>query len=142
MSERFPNLRGPKRAVFLTLLMLLASWSAALAGVPLASAHEADDVVSWPLSGSNDTGWIQLDAIVGNDPILSNQATADWVLEFAPGAEISNVSLQVHVNGSNGLMINEPLLVANDIGINLFDWREAVRVGVCSVERIGCSQSS
>ena len=44
-----------------------------------------------------DTGWIQLDAIVGNDPILSSQATADWVLEFAPGAEISNVSLQVHV---------------------------------------------
>ena len=43
--------------------------------------------------------------------------------KFAPGAEISNVSLQVHVNGSNGLMINEPLLVANDIGINLFDWR-------------------
>ena len=103
--------------------MLLASWSAALAGVPFTSAHEADDVVSWPLSGSNDTGWIQLDAVVGNDPILSNQATADWVLEFAPGAEISNVSLQVHVNGSNGLMINEPLLVANDIGINLFDWR-------------------
>ena len=42
-----------------------------LAGVPFASAHETDDVVSWPLSGSNDTGWIQLDAIVGNDPILS-----------------------------------------------------------------------
>ena len=122
MSERYTNRKGPKRAVFLTLLMLLASWSAGLAGVPLASAHEADDVVSWPLSGSNDTGWIQLDAIVGNDPILSNQATADWVLEFAPGAEISNVSLQVHVNGSNGLMINEPLLVANDIGVNLFDW--------------------
>ena len=45
--------------------MLLASWSAALAGIPFASAHEADDVVSWPLSGSNDTGWIQLDAVVG-----------------------------------------------------------------------------
>ena len=56
--------------------------------VPLASAHEADDVVSWPLSGSNDTGWVQLDALVGADPILSSQATADWVLEFAPGAEI------------------------------------------------------
>ena len=123
MSNRYANRRGPKKALFLTSLMLLASWSAGLAGVPFASAHETDDVVSWPLSGSNDTGWIQLDAIVGNDPILSSQATADWVLEFAPGAEISNVSLQVHVNGSNGLMINEPLLVANDIGINLFDWR-------------------
>ena len=123
MSNRHADRRGAKKALFLTSMMLFASWSAVLAGVPFASAHEADDVVSWPLSGSNDTGWIQLDAILGNDPILSNQATADWILEFAPGAEISNVSLQVHVNGSNGLMINEPLLVANDIGINLFDWR-------------------
>ncbi len=123
MSNRYGNRAGQNKAVFLTMLMLLASWSVALAGIPLASAHEADDVVSWPLSGSNDTGWVQLDAIVGADPILSSQATADWVLEFAPGAEISNVSFQVHVNGSNGLMIDQPLLVANDIGVNLFDWR-------------------
>ena len=123
MSEKHGRRVGSKKAVFLTMLMLLASWSVALAGVPLASAHEADDVVSWPLSGSNDTGWVQLDALVGSDPILSSQATADWILEFAPGAEISNVSLQVHVNGSDGLMIDQPLLVANDIGVNLFDWR-------------------
>ena len=123
MSERRGFQAGSRKAVFLTMLMLLASWSVALAGVPLASAHEADDVVSWPLSGSNDTGWVQLDAVLGSDPILSNQATADWVLEFAPGAEISNASLQIHVNGSNGLMIDQPLLVANHIGVNLFDWR-------------------
>ena len=123
MSERRGFQAGSKKAVFLTMLMLLASWSVALAGVPLASAHEAEDVVSWPLSGSNDTGWVQLDAVLGSDPILANQATADWVLEFAPGAEISNASLQIHVNGSNGLMIDQPLLVANDIGVNLFDWR-------------------
>ena len=96
---------GPKKAIFLTFVMLLASWSVALAGVPIASAHEAEDVISWPLSGSNDTGWVQLDALVGSDPILSSQATADWILEFAPGAEISNVTLQVHVNGSDGLMM-------------------------------------
>ena len=75
MSKRYADRRGPKKALFLTSLMLLASWSAVFAGVPFASAHETDDVVSWPLSGSNDTGWIQLDAIVGNDPILSSQAT-------------------------------------------------------------------
>ena len=123
MSEAYADRRGPRKALFLTFLMLLASWSAALSGVPLASAHETDDVISWPLSGSNDTGWVQLNATIGSDPILSSQATADWVLEFAPGAEISNVSLQVHVNGSDGLMIDQPLLVANDIGVNLFDWR-------------------
>ena len=123
MSQRHEQRLRSRKAIFLTFVMLLASWSVALAGVPLASAHEAEDVISWPLSGSNDTGWVQLDALVGSDPILSSQATADWILEFAPGAEISNVTLQVHVNGSDGLMIDQPLLVANDIGMNLFDWR-------------------
>ena len=55
MSKRYADRRGSNKALFLTSLMLLASWSAVLAGVPLASAHETDDVVSWPLSGSNDT---------------------------------------------------------------------------------------
>ena len=107
MSQRHEQRLRSRKAIFLTFVMLLASWSVALAGVPLASAHEAEDVISWPLSGSNDTGWVQLDALVGSDPILSSQATADWILEFAPGAEISNVTLQVHVNGSDGLMIDQ-----------------------------------
>ena len=115
MSKWRGDNQRPRKAIFLTAIMLLASWSVALAGVPLASAHEAEDVISWPLSGSNDTGWVQLDAVVGSDPILSSQATADWILEFAPGAEISNVSLQIHVNGSDGLMIDEPLMVATTL---------------------------
>ena len=123
MSEAYNESSRSRRAMFLTALMLLSSWSLALAAVPMASAHETQDVISWPLSGSNDTGWIQLNATIGSDPILSSQATADWILEFAPGAEISNASLQIHVNGSDGLMIDQPLLVANDIGVNLFDWR-------------------
>ena len=67
-------------------------------------------------------GWVQLDAI-GADPTTGTQASADWTLEFAPGADLSNVSFQVRVNGSDGLMIEEPMLLANDIGINLLDWR-------------------
>ena len=123
MSEAYVESSRSRRAMFLTALMLLSSWSLALAAVPMASAHETQDGISWPLSGSNDTGWVQLNATIGADPILSSQATADWTLEFAPGAEISNASLQIHVNGSDGLMIDQPLLVANDIGVNLFDWR-------------------
>ena len=123
MSEAYTEQSRSRRAMFLTALMLISSWSLALTTVPIASAHETGDVISWPLSGSNDTGWVQLNATIGADPILSSQATADWTLEFAPGAEISNASLQIHVNGSNGLMIDQPLLVANDIGVNLFDWR-------------------
>ena len=90
MSEAYNESSRSRRAMFLTALMLLSSWSLALAAVPMASAHETQDVISWPLSGSNDTGWIQLNATIGSDPILSSQATADWILEFAPGAEISN----------------------------------------------------
>ena len=90
--------------------------------VPGVSAHETFNDTIWPKSGSNDTGWVQLDA-TGADSLTAAQATADWTLEFAPGADISNVSFQIRVNGSDGLMIQEPMLVANDIGINLLDWR-------------------
>ena len=89
---------------------------------PGVSAHESAFDTVWPKQGSNDTGWVQLDA-VGADPTTGAQATADWTLEFAPGADVSNVSFQVRVNGSDGLMIDEPMLLANDIGINLLDWR-------------------
>ena len=52
----------------------------------------------------------------------SERATADWNLSFAPGAELSNVSLEVRVSGQNGMTIEEPLLAVNGMGTNLFDW--------------------
>ena len=110
-----------KKAVVLIALMLCSSM-APMMMAPGVSAHESAFDTVWPKEGSNDTGWVQLDAI-GADPTTGAQATADWTLEFAPGADLSNVSFQVRVNGSDGLMIDEPMLLANDIGINLLDWR-------------------
>ena len=110
-----------KRALMLVAIMLCSS-VAPMMMVPGVSAHESANDTVWPKSGSNDTGWVQLDAI-GADPTIGTQASADWTLEFAPGADLSNVSFQVRVNGSDGLMIEEPMLLANDIGINLLDWR-------------------
>ena len=110
-----------KRALMLVAIMLCSS-VAPMMMVPGVSAHESANDTVWPKSGSNDTGWVQLDAI-GADPTTGTQASADWTLEFAPGADLSNVSFQVRVNGSDGLMIEEPMLLANDIGINLLDWR-------------------
>ena len=101
--------------------MLLSS-AAPLLATPVASAHESTGETVWPQEGSNDTDWVQLDAI-GADPNTGAQASASWTLEFAPGAELSNVSFQVRVNGSDGLMIEEPMLVASDVGFNLLDWR-------------------
>jgi hypothetical protein len=116
----YPGSAG-KRAALLVALMLCSS-IAPMMMVPGVSAHETFNDTIWPKSGSNDTGWVQLDA-TGADSLTGAQATADWTLEFAPGADISNVSFQIRVNGSDGLMIQEPMLVANDIGINLLDWR-------------------
>ena len=85
------------------------------------SAHLTDSDTVWPKQASNDTGWIRLDA-VGADPALGLQANANWGLEFAPGASLSNVTMEVRVNGSSDLLIEEPVITASDVGVNLFDW--------------------
>ena len=117
----FPTGAAGKRALMLVAIMLCSS-VAPIMMVPGVSAHESANDTVWPKTGSNDTGWVQLDAL-GANPDTGAQASADWTLEFAPGADLSNVSFQVRVNGSDGLMIEEPMLLANDIGVNLLDWR-------------------
>ena len=124
MSEPKSNntpLRDVHRAFLLVVLMVLSS-AAPLLATPVASAHESAGEIVWSPEGSNDTGWVQLDA-TGADPNTGAQATTSWTLEFAPGAELSNVSFQIRVNGSDGLMIEEPMMVASDVGLNLLDWR-------------------
>ncbi|MBT5595231.1 MAG: hypothetical protein HOJ60_06840 [Euryarchaeota archaeon] len=113
--------RDAQRALLLVVLMLLSS-TAPLLTIPSVSAHESTSDTIWPQEGSEDTGWVQLDA-VGANAVTGGQASASWTLEFAPGADLSNVSFQIRVNGSDGLMIEEPMLVASDIGVNLLDWR-------------------
>ena len=109
-----------RKAFVLTTLMVITSLSPLLIVAPV-SAHLTDNGTIWPKQASNDTGWVQLDA-VGADPILGLQASANWGLEFAPGASLSNVTMEVRVNGSDGLLIEEPIITASDVGINLFDW--------------------
>ena len=84
--------------------------------------RDIESDVTWPQSGRVDSGWLELSTIDENDPATNKQASVDWNLEFAPGAEVSNVSLQVRVNGSDGLIIDSPLLVAQDTGERLFDF--------------------
>jgi len=90
--------------------------------LPAVSAHAEPSGVSWPLEGSNDTGWVRLDA-TGANPLTGQQATADWNLSFAPGAALSNVTLEIRASGENGLTISEPHLTVNGMGTSLFDWR-------------------
>ena len=55
---------------------------------------------SWGVNGSNDTGWIVLDA-TGSDPENGTPALSDssW---SSPGAVIDNLTFEVAVNGSDG----------------------------------------
>ena len=121
-TEVSPELAGlkQKKSLFLISLMLLSLMSPLLI-VPPVSAHQTENDVIWEKQGSNDTGWVQLDAL-GADPSIGLQANANWALEFAPGAEISNLTMEIRVDGSNNIMIAEPVITASDIGINLFDW--------------------
>ncbi|MDB9834997.1 hypothetical protein OAC38_03080 [Candidatus Poseidoniaceae archaeon] len=121
MFEKNKNALLSYNSVTLVALLLLSSWSSALVSAEDVSSN-IEGEVAWPQSGSVDSGWIELTTTEGNDPSIITQASADWNLEFAPGAEVSNVSLQVYVNGSDGLAIDSPLLLAQDTGDRLFDF--------------------
>ena len=110
-----------RRALTLVLLMTLMS-CAPMLSLPLVSAHADPSGVTWPLQGSNDTGWVRLNAI-GADATTGQQASADWDLMFPPGAVLSNVSLEVRASGQNGLTMEDPFLAVNGMGTSLFDWR-------------------
>ena len=78
---------------------------------------------SWGENGSNDTGWIDLVAL-GSDIENNTPAMGEISLEFAPGAMISNLTLEVAVNGSDGYWINQPQLNILNTQTNILDWRD------------------
>ena len=109
------------RAVMLVTVMVLASLGPILSS-PVVSAHETANGNIWPMEGSEDTGWVLLNA-TGADAVNGTQASADWMLNFAPGAILGNVSMEIRVDGSDGVLIQQPLLMSPDTGQVLFDWR-------------------
>ena len=115
-------------AVTLVFIILSSTWVSAIASAE-DSKTNSESEVSWPKSGSVDTGWMEIATSGGNDSTTNSQSYANWNLEFAPGAEISNISLQVHVNGSNGLSIDSPLLVSQDTGDRFFDFSGYGKLG-------------
>ena len=109
-----------RRAFTLVGLMILASW-APLAALPTATAHNGI-VAEWGSEGSNDTGWLRMDA-TGANAVTGQMAMSNLMLDFAPGAEISNLSFEIRVNGSNGTWIEEPQLFLPDGPASVLDWR-------------------
>ena len=113
--------KSSARAVMLVTVMLLASLGPILTS-PVASAHEGTSGIIWPMEGSEDSGWVLLNA-TGANAINGTQASAEWMLNFAPGAILENVTMELRADGSDGIMIQQPLLMAQDTGQVMFDWR-------------------
>ena len=113
--------RSASKAVLLCTLMLLSSLVPILTA-PVASAHDGSSGTIWPMDGSVDTGWMLLNAS-GADGANGTPAMVDWTMEFAPGAVVDNLTLEVRVDGGNGISIQEPLIISPDTGNILFDWR-------------------
>ena len=108
------------RALGMVLLMVLTPLALAFPAVTV-SAH-VNEIADWDWSGSNDTGWIRMDA-TGANPDVGQMALADHYLDFAPGAEIDNLSFEVRVDGANGLWAEQPQLFLADTPSVVFDWR-------------------
>ena len=109
-----------RRAFTLVGLMILASWTP-LAALPVASAH-GGIIVEWGSECSNDTGWLRMYA-TGANAAAGQMAMSNLMLDFAPGAEISNLSFEIRVNGSDGIWIEEPQLLLPDAPASILDWR-------------------
>ena len=77
---------------------------------------------AWGAGGSNDTGWITLDA-TGADPANGTMAYADLFLDFAPGAQLSNLTFEIAVDGSEGYWASEPQITLMDTQTPILDWR-------------------
>ena len=109
-----------RTASTLVLLMLACSLSAAMSA-PLAGAHTSS-VTEWSQNGYNDTGWILLEA-TGADSANGTMAMADLFQTFAPGSQISNLTFEMRVNGSQGVWADQPQLTMMDIQSPILDWR-------------------
>ena len=120
--------RGRAKAIGLVALMILLPWGTNLpTSSGLESLSDLSDPrgessgKSWGVNGSNNSGWIVLDA-TGADAANGTPALADLFLEFAPGAVIDNLTLEISVNGSDGYWANQPQIAIMDTQTSVLDW--------------------
>ena len=108
----------------LVLLMLALPWSVM---TPPGLEDRVEDSRAtpraWGAGGSNDTGWISLDA-VGADPANGTMAYADLFMDFAPGALLDNLTFEISVDGSDGYWATEPQITLMDTQTPILDWRD------------------
>ena len=121
-----PRRRKAKAGTLVLLMVLLPLGSMTSEVFEIEGLSEKDHLDgvaprTWGVNGSNDTGWIDMEA-VGSDPENGTPAYADLMLEFAPGAVISNLTLEIAVNGSDGYWANQPQLSIMNTQTQILDW--------------------
>ena len=128
MCARDISHTGRNKAICLVALMILLPWGTSLPSSfgPQSLSNDFDireesSGKSWGVNGSNDTGWIVLEA-TGADAANGTPALADLFLEFAPGAVIDNLTLEISVNGSDGYWANQPQIAVMDTQTSVLDW--------------------
>ena len=121
MMERSPNNKAFSAVLMIAIMVL--STTIPLGLITPVQAHSVPGDVVWPTEGSNDTGWVQL-TTTGANPAVGTKASATWNLTFAPGAEVSNVNLEIQVRGQDGIIIDEPhLFLGQQNNANIVDMR-------------------
>ncbi|RZP08347.1 MAG: hypothetical protein EVA35_03975, partial [Candidatus Poseidoniales archaeon] len=110
-------------ALLLVMLMLTLPWSA-MSSTNLEGLEDESRATpkAWGTGGSNDTGWISLDA-TGADTANSTMAYADLFMDFAPGALLDNLTFEISVDGSDGYWANQPQITLMDTQTPILDWR-------------------
>ena len=103
--------------------MLALPWAAAPSSDLDSEIHSNATPKAWGAGGSNDTGWITLDA-TGADPANGTMAYSDLFLDFAPGAQLSNLTFEIAVDGSEGYWATEPQITLMDTQTPILDWRD------------------
>ena len=91
-----------------TLMVMLMIIPIALAVIPVTAADEetteAGRSMAWGVEGSVDTGWMRINA-TGADPSQQTPASGYVELPFAPSVDVSNLSFEVRVKGSQGISV-------------------------------------
>jgi len=128
------NFRGranlaQRKAILLVALMLLLPW-ASVNSPELTSIDDDSSTTArtWGAMGSNDTGWVDIVA-TGADPANQTFAYGELSLDFAPGAEISNLTFEISVDGSDGYCMEEPQLTLLETQTPILDWRNLGGLG-------------
>mgnify|MGYP003965393225 FL=1 len=128
--NRRVSLSQKRLAFTLVALMILVPWSA----ISTSNIDFDEDESpyysnrNWGAGGSNDTGWIDFVA-TGADPANGTYAYGDLNLNFAPGAEIDNLTFEVAVDGAEGYWATEPQITLLETQTPILDWRNLGDLG-------------